>query len=573
MKDEAPVASRLGLRLTPHGRLLLDTAADAGVLDDKVVGRLTEAFARGSGPGLMRLGAGEVGQLLPPAFVWWRDFAARYVGALCVHVSDAATAARSPLALPAVSPPTEGELAALVVTAPIMPGAEYLTTNVMLALWAELGEAFAASLAASGTDLQSLLKTLNPAWNLVGRVHFNLAENRNDPEHPFAFMATYTARLSAQAKAQHMPLGQAMSEYSGAANRGKLLSLLTPVQRAAETCDWLRSMVDAGEIFHPLRWTPADAARFLSSAPQLESAGVVLRMPATWRASRPPRPQVTATVGARRPSAVGLDGLLDFRMDVTLEGEPLEDREIATLLAGTDSLVLLRGVWVEIDRQRLERAMRQFEEAQALASREGLTFAEAMRLLAGAAVTDEGADPAAADWASVTAGPWLAETLKALRAPEGAGVHPGPALKGSLRPYQKAGLQWLHLLSQLGLGACLADDMGMGKTIQVLALLLAQGRNDDAQRPNLLVAPASLLANWVDEVERFAPSLNVQIVHPSVMTADQLKMVTPDGLRRLDLAITSYGSLLRMPALTQTRWRRPATPRRKMRPVGGLVCG
>jgi hypothetical protein len=65
-------------------------------------------------------------------------------------------------------------------------------------------------------------------------VHFNLAENRRDPDQPFAFRATYTTRLSAQAKAQHVPLGQALREYAGAANRDKLLSLLPPVQRAAE---------------------------------------------------------------------------------------------------------------------------------------------------------------------------------------------------------------------------------------------------------------------------------------------------------------------------------------------------
>ena len=129
-------------------------------------------------------------------------------------------------------------------------------------------------------------------------MHFNLAENRRDPEQPFAFMATYTTRLSAQAKAQHVPLGQALREYAGAANRDALLSLLVPVQRAAERCGWLKDMVDAGEIFHPLRWSPAEAARLLSSVPDLESAGVVVRMPASWRASRPARPLVTATVGA-----------------------------------------------------------------------------------------------------------------------------------------------------------------------------------------------------------------------------------------------------------------------------------
>jgi superfamily II DNA or RNA helicase len=491
------------------------------------------------------------------------------VGALCLLSpasgqlnggTEAAAAVLPPAAvLPNVPPPGAGELASLTLTAPMMPGAEYLSPDILLALWAELAAALAAALATDGTDLQNFLKRWNPAWNLVGRVHFNLAENRRDPDQPFAFMATYTTRLSAQAKAQHVPLGQALREYAGTANRDKLLALLMPVQRAAANCAWLKAMVDAGEIFHPLRWGPADAARFLSSLPELEAAGVVVRMPAAWHARRPARPQVTATIGARAPSGLGLEGLLDFRMAVTLEGEKLTEAEIDTLLAGTDTLVLLRGQWVEIDRARLERAMQRFRDAEALAEQNGLSFAEAMRLLAGAAVSQDGEAVADPDWSRVAAGPWLAETLKALRAPDGEGdgqgADPGPALKGSLRPYQKAGVQWLRLLSGLGLGACLADDMGLGKTIQVLSLLLLQMREGGAQQPSLLVAPASLLANWTAEIERFAPDLSARIVHPSAMTAQELRQFTPDQLAGCDLAITSYGSLLRMPALLQFSWR------------------
>ena len=65
-------------------------------------------------------------------------------------------------------------------------------------------------------------------------MHFNLAENRKDDEAPFAFLATYTTRLSAQAKPQHLPLGQALREYAGA-RATSLLSLLMPVQRAPES--------------------------------------------------------------------------------------------------------------------------------------------------------------------------------------------------------------------------------------------------------------------------------------------------------------------------------------------------
>ena len=168
---------------------------------------------------------------------------------------------------------------------------------------------------------------------------------------------------------------------------------------------------------------------------------------------------------------------------------------------------------------------------------------------------DDAVDVAVADWSHVTAGPWLADTLQRLRSPDGAGADPDPALRGTLRPYQRAGVQWLHLLSGLGLGACLADDMGLGKTIQVLALLLA-GNGACERRPSLLVAPASLLANWAAEVEKFAPDLKAAIVHPSAMTAEEIGEFTAEQAAGLDLAITSYGSLLRISRCAgETEWR------------------
>ena len=537
--------SRLGLRLTPQGHLVIEEAEDFPYLDNKIAVRLVEAFAQSSGHGLILLGTREIGQPLPPVFVWWRDFAARYVNGLCLLSSDAS------LTEPSLS---EGELATLVLTAPMMPGGEYINQNVLKALWEEVCMVFANLLTASGMNLQAFLKSLNPAWNLVGRVHFNLAENRQDPELPFAFLATYTTGLSAKATAQHIPLGQALREYSGAENRSKLLSLLVPVQRAAELCGWLKAMIDAREIFHPLRWGVEEAVRFLASVPDLESAGVVVRMPATWRANRPARPRVTATIGTITPSTTGFNGLLDFQMDVMLEGEPLTEEEIAALLAGTEALVLLRGEWVEVDRERLKYAMQQFKEVETLAAENGLSFAEAMRMLAGATIVDDDRNDTVADWSDVTAGPWFAKTLKALRNPDGASVDPGPALKGKLRPYQKAGVQWMHLLSGLGLGACLADDMGLGKTIQVLSLLLVQGRQNKKIQPSLLVAPASLLANWAAEIVRFAPSLKTLILHSSSMTVERIKHLTPDQFAGIDLVITSYGSLLRLPVLAETNW-------------------
>jgi hypothetical protein len=539
--------------LTPHGHLTLVHEEGAPALDPQLARRLRDAFVRGSGHGLLQLGAGEAGVAVPPAFSYWREFGARYVTALCTLPESGASPEKAQ-----VPPPTSPELDSLALCAPPMTGAEYLTAAVLQSLWQELDTAFHQELADSKSGVQDFLKRRNPAWNLVGRVHFNLAENRKDEAAPFAFLATYTTRLSAQAKAQHLPLGQALREYAGAANKERLLSLLLPVQRAAGNCGWLKAAVESGEIYHPTRWGAQDAMRFLKDVPQLEAAGVIVRMPATWRMNRPSRPQVSAKVGGQKPSGLGLNTLLDFRMEVTLDGETLTAAEIKQLLAGSDGLSLVRGRWVEIDRERLTRMIEHFTEVERAAGEHGLQFGEAMRLLAGAgAVGDADGLPDDAEWAQVSAGPWLAETLKGLRSPEGlAQVEPGAALRGSLRPYQQVGVRWLYLLARLGLGACLADDMGLGKTIQILALLLVlkqQGNGDP--RPSLLVAPASLLANWAAELERFAPSLRALIAHPSALPAAELKNITPERLRETDLVITSYGTLLRIAWMADTSWR------------------
>jgi non-specific serine/threonine protein kinase len=439
-----------------------------------------------------------------------------------------------------------------------MIGAEYLTADVLADLWRSMDAAFDAELAEATLSVQEFLKRRHPAWNLVGRVHFNLAENRKDEEAPFAFLATYTTRLSAAAKAQHLPLGKALQEYAGARNRERLLSLLMPVQRAGEHCPWLKTMIDAGEIFHPLRWSPQQALQFLKDVPALESAGVVVRMPASWRMNRPARPQVKATIGDNAPSRLGLDALLTFRMEVTLDGESLSAAEIKRLLAQSDGLALIRGKWVEVDHDRLGRTLEQFEAIERRAVTEGLSFGEAMRMLAGASIAEDGtAGQTDIDWSQTVAGPWLAQTLAALRSPEGlARIDPGRSFRGTLRPYQQAGVQWLYLLTQLRLGACLADDMGLGKTIQVLSLLLVlKHETKVGHKPCLLVAPASLLANWVSEVARFAPSLKAIVVHPSAAPGENLKTDGADNLADLDLVITSYGYLARVPWLSSAAWR------------------
>lgn len=121
------------------------------------------------------------------------------------------------------------------------------------------------------------------------------------------------------------------------------------------------------------------------------------------------------------------------------------------------------------------------------------------------------------------------ERFEPAREPEG--------FQGELRTYQREGLGWLRLLRELGLGGCLADDMGLGKTVQVLALLAE--RPEGKRRPSIVVAPRSVVFNWLREAERFAPELSI-VAHHGPGRAQNEK-----DLARHDLVVTTYGTLRR----------------------------
>ncbi len=553
-----PDAPHLALGLTPHGHLRLLDDPDAPAVLAPRAEAIVAAFSEGAGHGLLHLGAAEVGTALSPSLAFGRELGRVFLTAVRTLPDAEARVARGEV------PASEaGALEQLVAALPPMRGAEYATARVLADLWQETGAALRAELAEGGDTLETWFRRHHPAWNLVGRVHFHLAENRRDEEAPFAFLATYTTRLSAHGKTQHVPLRQALEEYAGARNKDRLLSLLEPVRRAAASSSWLAEMVERGDVFHPLRWTPQDAFRLLRDAAALEEAGVVLRLPAGWTAGRPPRARVVARVGGREPSSVGVGSLLDFDVGLTLDGERLGADEVRSLLEASQGLVLLRGKWVEVDPARLADMLARYREIEERAAAGGVTFAEAARLLSGVGSDAEGGlgdgddDGGDRAWSCVEPGPWLADVLDRLRHPEEIARLRAPGgLDATLRPYQRVGVGWLRLLSELGLGACLADDMGLGKTLQVLALLLLARTGKGASRqPSLIVAPASLIANWAAESARFTPSLEVFVAHPSVHPSAELRALDPRRLGRVDLVLTSYASLLRLPWVEQVEWR------------------
>jgi SNF2 family DNA or RNA helicase len=118
-------------------------------------------------------------------------------------------------------------------------------------------------------------------------------------------------------------------------------------------------------------------------------------------------------------------------------------------------------------------------------------------------------------------------------------VTPSPNLRAELRGYQQSGLNWLQFLREYSLAGILADDMGLGKTVQALAHLLHERESGRMDRPSLVVAPTSLMTNWRQEAERFAPGLKLLVLHG----LDRKQHF--ESLKDYDVIVTSYPLLPR----------------------------
>ena len=551
------------LALSPGGHLFVEPDEQAEPkLSQATALRLSEGFAASPARGLEMLASGFLHEPLPPPFVFWRGLAQRLFTALChqPNLENASTISISKL--------SEVEWSALADSAPPVKGLEYLNGAVLARLWDELEAHVRAAITQTSGGAAAYLKSCNPVWNTVGRVTFHLAENKRNPAYPFAFLATYTHGVSGQGKAQHLPLGRALEEYAGAKNRAALGALLTPVQRAAEQSKLARELLDSRAIFHPQVWRPEQAFSFLQNIPLFEQCGLVVRIPDWWKAGRPPRPQVTVRIGEAKGNLLGKDSLLDFNVQLSVEGEALTESELKAILQSASGLVLLKGKWVEVDRVKLQEVLDHWKKVQADAGSGGLSLLEGLRLLSGFDAAQAGepeAEAARATWSNVVAGGALKKLLEQMQQPEiSTESDPAQELHATLRPYQRQGAHWLWFMNRLGLGACLADDMGLGKTIQVISLLLVLKRrrgqttaSPDDGGPSLLIVPASLIANWKAEIQRFAPTLSVFYAHPSETPNDVLAAAANSPSKSLeskDLVITSYSMAMRLAWLKEVHW-------------------
>ncbi len=303
--------------------------------------------------------------------------------------------------------------------------------------------------------------------------------------------------------------------------------------------------------------TTDEAYTFLRQcAPQLQRAGFGLLVPPWWNKPGTQlgmRLKLGSNSKLTGETAVGqghmtLHNLVRYRWQLSLGDTELTREEFEALVALKAPLVQIRGQWVQLDPEQIEAAIRFWQEQDIEGT---LSLHEALKLGLDGDETERGGLPLA----GVEMDEWLQSWLKRLQGDEKLSVLPPPeGLQATLRPYQQYGFSWLHFARRWGLGVILADDMGLGKTIQTLALTqqLKEEMDGALPAPILLICPTSVVTNWEQEKEKFAPDLKT-VVHQG---GDRLRGDDfAAAARQSDMVLTSYALARRdEDSLKQIEW-------------------
>ncbi|NLO38470.1 MAG: DEAD/DEAH box helicase [Ruminiclostridium sp.] len=432
--------------------------------------------------------------------------------------------------------PDPAEAERLIENAPFMNGNEYLTAEWIVQQWGKLHGVFISELTSYQGKVSDYFADKNPAIHPVGRVFFHLVENKNS-DNPFAFMATYSSGMTNTGKSKHLPLKNALVEYKN--EKDTLLSLLSTVNKAAGKSHFIQELIETGDIFHPIGLEAGEAYTFLKEIPLYEEAGILCRIPNWWK-RRAYSPRVSVQIGQKNPSKLGYEAILDYNVRLSVNGEPLSEEELHALMNEAEGLILIKGKWVEVDHARLSETLKAFEKAQRFGS--DMNFLEAMRLQWDTAKLSTSMDDDACQ-VEIEHGEWLKNIVEKMLQPHTVEeLHFGDHFHACLREYQKRGFSWLALMKRMGLGACLADDMGLGKTLQVIALI--NSNLGIKKEKTLLVVPASLIGNWLEEFKKFAPCVKLCVLHPAELKNGAEPSEKKAG-ELFDVFITTYGMLSR----------------------------
>jgi len=540
----------LNVVVMPNGSLQLewtDTENDINKSNRLLQKEIYKRFSADGDSWLLLLGFCDHQVSLSPSLDYWRSFTGVFAKRLSQTPDLEILRHKVRILI------EEDELRRHLDCAPMMIGSEYLSANLLEAVWEGLNNAFTRAIKSYDGTVEDFIRTYSPNVHLVGRVFFHLVENKNG-NYPFAFMATYSTGINKQGRSKHLPLKHALQEYEN--DNQKLLELLATVHVAARKSLLITDLLESGELFHPLAWTAGEAFSFLKETTIYEESGILCRIPNWWKGNRS-SVSLNFSAGDSKPSFVGMDAILNFNAQLFLGDMQISEKEARQLLNESEGLAFIKNKWVAVDPEKLKQTLDAYEEAKKMMDKEGLTLKEALRLqLVPEKILDVNTEEIDC---GISNGKWLKSVIRKLLDPALiTSVKPDKKFKAKLRGYQQKGLNWLYFLHSLQFGACLADDMGLGKTIQVLAFLnMVKSdfkKSGETNKASLLIIPASLIFNWGNEIKRFSPDFKFHIAHPGANSGKNGVVKEKKLLDTFDFVITTYALVQKYEWLQSYPW-------------------
>ena len=282
-----------------------------------------------------------------------------------------------------------------------------------------------------------------------------------------------------------------------------------------------------------------EAWSFLTEASnELLAAGVDILLPSWWQNLKATKPKLRVQLkqnANQTQSFFGMNTLVDFNWRVSTDGIDLSESEFFDLVEQNKRLFNLNGQWMRLDPAFVEEVKKLMKRADKYGLEMKDVLQQHLSNAAEAEIVEE--DNPFTDIEIELDGYYEELFQKLLHIGDIPKVQISSSLQATLRPYQEHGVEWLLYLRELGFGALLADDMGLGKSIQTITYLLYVKENRLQTGPALIIAPTSVLGNWQKEFERFAPNLRVQLHYGSNRSkGDSFK----DFLQDADIVLTSY---------------------------------
>ena len=281
------------------------------------------------------------------------------------------------------------------------------------------------------------------------------------------------------------------------------------------------------------------------SAPLLEQNGFGVLLPAWWEK---PAVRVGVKLNVKSKEKIpkigsghfGLKSILEYSWEVALGDETFSPREFEELSRLKVPLVRVKGQWVELRKEDVEKAITFFSKKHGRRGKGEMEMGQALRLAMGREDAEAGLPVV-----DIEAKGWVGDVFRRLSGGIRIGsLHTPGGFNGKLRPYQLRGYSWMDFMKRFGFGACLADDMGLGKTIQFITLMLRERSRSSRtrQNPTLIICPMSVVGNWKKEIECFAPSLDVMVHHGQNRLSGEDFL---DEVRKNDVVLSTYALALR----------------------------